>query len=303
MFTLAHLTDPHLGPLPIATIRELASKRLLGFVNWHLRRRLGHRTEIFQSLVADMKAAAPDHIALTGDLVNIALEREFVPGRAWLDMLGPPHDVTFVPGNHDIYVRATAASAQTSWGMFMRPDEARVGDNAAPVTFPFVRRRGAVTLIGLNSALPTGLFRASGLVGPEQMAALGALLPQLADTFRIVLIHHPPLGSRPRHKRLVDAAAFVSVLAEHGAELVLHGHDHLHSLHWIESGKARIPVVGVPSASAPATSRKGNPAAYNLYRIDGSTGAWRCEMISRGLRRGPQAGGDVGELARQMLLG
>ena len=25
------------------------------------------------------------------------------------------------------------------------------------------------------------------------------------------------------------------------------------------------------------------PPAYNLYRIDGAPGAWRCEMISRGI--------------------
>ncbi len=34
MFVLAHLSDPHLGPLPRARMRELASKRMLGFVNW-----------------------------------------------------------------------------------------------------------------------------------------------------------------------------------------------------------------------------------------------------------------------------
>jgi hypothetical protein len=26
-----------------------------------------------------------------------------------------------------------------------------------------------------------------------------------------------------------------------------------------------------------------NAAAYNLYVIDGAPGAWRCEMISRGI--------------------
>jgi hypothetical protein len=42
-----------------------------------------------------------------------------------------------------------------------------------------------------------------------------------------------------------------------------------------------------------------SPAAYNLYRIDGASGAWRCEMISRGI----DAAGNIVEQRRQTLLG
>ena len=101
--------------------------------------------------------------------------------------------------------------------------------------------------------------------------------------FRVVLIHHPPVSPRPANKRLVDAAEFLHVIAAHGAELVLHGHDHLHMLNWLAGPNgARVPAVGVPSASAaPGTSK--DAAAYNLYAIDGAPGAWRCEMTSRGI--------------------
>jgi 3',5'-cyclic AMP phosphodiesterase CpdA len=295
MFVLAHLSDPHLGPLPVPRLAELLSKRILGFLNWHLRRYACHRTETYQAIVDDMLAAQPDHIALTGDLVNIALEGEFGPARAWLDRLGTPDRVTFVPGNHDIYVRATAHHAGRNWGACMRGDDA--GDGATR-SFPFVRRRGPVALIGLSSALPTSPFLASGTLGSEQIAQLAALLPALADAFRVVLIHHPPLGLRPRHKRLTDAKPFLDVLAAHGAELVLHGHDHRQSLNWLDGRRGRIPVVGVPSASAPRAGHEDDPAAYNLYRIDGGTGAWRCEMITRGLRDG---GTEIVELAQRML--
>ena len=37
----------------------------------------------------------------------------------------------------------------------------------------------------------------------------------------------------------------------HGAELVLHGHDHLHMINWLAGPNGtRVPAVGVPSASA-----------------------------------------------------
>ena len=78
MTVLAHLSDPHIGPLPRARMHELAGKRALGFVNWHRRRKAIHRMETLTDLVADLKAQTPDQIALTGDLVNIALPAEFL---------------------------------------------------------------------------------------------------------------------------------------------------------------------------------------------------------------------------------
>jgi 3',5'-cyclic AMP phosphodiesterase CpdA len=100
-FTLAHLSDPHLPPLPKPRLSELAGKRVLGYVNWTRNRHKYQRREVLDALVADMKAQGPDHIAVTGDLVNLALEAEFAPARAWLEGVGPPDRVTTIPGNHD----------------------------------------------------------------------------------------------------------------------------------------------------------------------------------------------------------
>ena len=87
-FTLAHLSDPHLPPLPTARLRELAGKRALGYLNWTRNRHKYHRREVLDALVADMQAQRPDHIAVTGDLVNLALEAEFTPAQAWLESVG-----------------------------------------------------------------------------------------------------------------------------------------------------------------------------------------------------------------------
>ena len=34
MFTLAHLSDPHLAPLPAPRWSELIGKRVTGYINW-----------------------------------------------------------------------------------------------------------------------------------------------------------------------------------------------------------------------------------------------------------------------------
>jgi 3',5'-cyclic AMP phosphodiesterase CpdA len=101
MFRIAHLTDPHVGPLPRAKVRELFSKRIAGWVNWHRSRRTAHDMQLLAALVADIKAQAPDHIACTGDLCNIGLPSEWPPSRIFMEGLGPPDAASFVPGNHD----------------------------------------------------------------------------------------------------------------------------------------------------------------------------------------------------------
>src|SRR3984957_13204324 len=295
VFTLAHLSDPHLPPLPRPRLRELANKRMLGYLHWRHPRHRIPRAERVELLVRDLHAQAPDHIAVTGDLVNIGLAAEFAPARAWLHTLGAPHDVTLVPGNHDAYVRQSLA-AHATWREFMRDD----GANSSGLRFPFVRRRGPLALIGLSSAVPTAPFLATGRLGAEPIARLDALLAGLADCCRVVLIHHPPGRARGgQFKHLTDAPALRAVLARRGAELVLHGHDHVQALDWLVGPTGPIPAVGVPSASAaPLDGQHVEPAAYNLYRIDGKPGAWRREAVSRGLRTGA---GHVVELARREL--
>ncbi|MSP44393.1 MAG: metallophosphoesterase [Xanthobacteraceae bacterium] len=289
MFVLAHLSDPHLAPLPRPRPLELLSKRGLGYVNWLRKRRGIHRADVLETLVADLKTRAPDHVAVTGDLVNLSLASEFEPARAWLQKLGGPGDVTVVPGNHDCYVRAAVGSALREWNAYMRGDGGE--------SFPFVRRRGPLALIGLSTSLPTLPFAATGRLHGDQIARLGEVLARLRrEAFRVVLIHHPPFAGANYFRRLDDAGALRDVLQEHGAELVLHGHHHEASLHWLSGPQARIPVAGVPSASG-APGHHDDPAGYNLYEIEGAWGAWRCTMIARGWRDSA-----IAEVSRQALF-
>ena len=180
-----------------------------------------------------------------------------------------------VPGNHDSYVGSAQQSPAGYWADYMR------GDDGID-RFPFVRRRGNVALIGLSTALPTAPLLATGRLGKRQLARLLEILDQTRGSFRIVLIHHPPLTPRQRYlRRLVDAADLRGVLADKGAELLLHGHDHRRAVVWLEGLQKKIPAVGVPSASARDRHGDENAAGYNLFHIDGALGKWSCEMIAR----------------------
>ncbi len=278
-FTLAHLSDPHLPPLPQARLRDLAGKRALGYLNWTRNRHKYHRREVLDALVADMQAQRPDHIAVTGDLVNLALEAEFTPAQAWLESVGPARDVTVVPGNHDAYVRATRHHFTDMFEDFLRADT----EEADSAAFPFVRRRGPLALIGVSSAVPTLPLMATGKLGRAQLDALDRRLAKLSaeDAFRVLLVHHP-LHSSARMKRLTDSKALRAVLKRRGVELVLHGHDHIHSTVWLEGDGRQIPAVGVPSASALA-HRHYPAAAYNLFSIERDGDRWRCMQTVRGI--------------------
>jgi 3',5'-cyclic AMP phosphodiesterase CpdA len=282
-FTLAHLSDPHLPPLPAARLRDLASKRALGYLNWTRNRHKYHRREVLDALVADIRAQRPDHIAVTGDLVNLALEAEFAPSLAWLESVGEAEHVTVIPGNHDAYVGTTKHRAAEAWVDYLRGDS-DVGNDA----FPFVRKRGPVALIGVSSAVPTPPLMATGKLGPAQMQALDRILTQLASeqAFRVLLVHHP-LHSTSRLKRLTDSRQLRALIRQHGVELVLHGHDHIHSTMWLEGPRGEIPAIGVPSASAVA-HRHYPAAAFNMFSIERADRAWHVEQTVRGIDRDMQ---------------
>ncbi|HYA07547.1 MAG TPA: metallophosphoesterase [Xanthobacteraceae bacterium] len=290
MFTLAHLSDLHLAAPP--RLAQLLSKRGLGYINWLRQRRKIHRPEVLDAITRDLKAQGFDHLAVTGDLVNLSLPDEYARARRWLQTVGQPTDVTAIPGNHDVYVRGVEQGPGEFWADYMRGDDGLQ-------RFPFIRRRGQVALIALSSGVPTAPFLATGRLGAGQLSRLADALDQTRGLFRLVLIHHPPVSPLRRYlRRLTDAPALRGVLAAKGAELVIHGHDHRRALIWLDGPQgAKIPAVGVPSASAAAPHGGEDSAGYNLYRIDRQAGGWSCEMIER--QRDADAA--IGEIARQAL--
>ena len=287
MFTLAHLSDLHLGPLPAGSAhRHFALKRALGVMNWRLNRHRVHNPAVARAIAADISRAAPDHVALTGDIVNVAAREEFVAAARWIDAFGPPDWISFVPGNHDCYVRMAWKHGLIHLAPYMQGDMRVTFTQDTPqidTPFPYVRLRRNVALIGLASGVPQPLHRACGQLGATQLKSLGLVLSDLRERgyARVVMIHHPPLPglARPR-KALIDAPLLRSVLEEHGAELVLHGHNHEHMLNTIGSRFGAVHVLGVPSASV-MEGEHHPPAAWNLYRIQRQAGKWLVDVSIR----------------------
>jgi 3',5'-cyclic AMP phosphodiesterase CpdA len=287
MFTLAHLTDVHIGPLPRAeSWRDYLGKRALGKISWHRRRRFLHDPAIAMAMIADIKAQSPDHVALTGDLINIALAQEFVAAAGWLKAFGPADWITLVPGNHDAYRPFPWAQGAGLWSDYMSGDIklASARDPSDPdALFPFVRQRRNIALIGVSSAVPQSLFRAGGRVGPDQLNRLVPILHDLRERgfYRAVLIHHPPVpGLTPRRRALDDDKQLKRIIEEHGADLILYGHNHRHGRSTLETRFGVTHIIGAPSATSPGHGVY-DAAAWYLYKIRRQEGAWATSVTVR----------------------
>lgn len=277
--TFAQLSDPHLSSLEEVRWRDLANKRLLGYLSWRKRRRAEHRSEVLDSMQRDLEIKRPEHLVITGDLTHIGLPDEFRQARSWLESLGEPRDVTVIPGNHDAYVAAPWASGFACWEPWMVSDGAPVTEGMTAsfdTVFPSLRVRGPVAFIGLSSATPSAPFMATGRIGARQLEQLEALLETTGrqGLFRVVLLHHPPVpGEEKWRKRLTDARRLCRVIARCGAELVLHGHRHRAVQSRIEIPGTHVPVFGIPSASS-IGHKPGRAAQYYLYKVVRNADAW-----------------------------
>ena len=312
--TLAQLSDIHIGPMLRSPWRLLNAKRFLGTLNWYRARLREHLPEVAARMAADVVAQAASHIAVTGDMVNIGLPAEITRAADWLKRLGTPATVSVIPGNHDIYStidgRNIGAAALSPWGAYMASDADGAAYTEQNETFPFVRvvhrGRTRVALIALNSAIETKPFEAIGTLGGRQLLRLSRILDATRrdGLVRVIMLHHPPLvgGAKARHE-LTDAAALTEVLRAHGAELVIHGHNHRRSLTRLPSIHGDIPIVCVPSASIGIRTAKGEDLARAHYYLieaapQGDPKVAHITLVGRGLA---SPGGPIVELERLVL--
>ena len=281
-FRLAHCSDPHLAFEPIwSWPGSLASKRSLSQLSWLRGRRELQRPEVLAAAVEDMRAQAPDHWLVTGDITNFSHPDEFRQAARWFATLGPPDRVSVIPGNHDALVSLPWADGLGHWQPWMQGEPA-----GAAEPFPYLRLRGEVAIIGMSSAVPTAPGMASGALGAEQLARLEALLLRLGaqGRCRVVALHHPPAdGVVSARKALIDRAAFRAVLGRAGAELVLHGHSREARFDPVPGPKALIASLGLPSVSA-IPNPKDEGSRWQLLEFERDAEGWQCRVTVRRLR-------------------
>jgi 3',5'-cyclic AMP phosphodiesterase CpdA len=296
---IAHFSDLHVLALEGVGFARYMNKRLTGVVNLALRRapldeltgawraaaervpaRLrkehGHRSAYVRAVAREIARTKVDHVVITGDVTNLALEPEFAAARAILEgeLHLSPKDISIVPGNHDTYTRGALRDRRFTqfFEEYTRCD-LDVGVDVGCGHFPYVKLRGPCAIIGLCSAVPRMPFVAAGELGNAQIDAVAKALahPEVKKRTAVILVHHPPVGPRSPVKMLMeglrDGARLVERLRDLPRGLVLHGHLHRRLQSRIPTNFGDVVVVGAASASLHHLHDT-RMSGFNVYELD-----------------------------------
>lgn len=273
---IAHISDLHILEVRDVKPWHFLNKRLVGGTNLLLNRGDKHSAAVVEKALSRIDDLDVDHIAITGDLTNLALPSEFDAARRIVDTIsGSPERVSLIPGNHDYYTPDAARDRrfETTFAPYLQSD---LPDYQLESGYPFCKLRGEVAIVGLNSGIVTPPMFATGRVRTAELKAAAALLgdPQVRDRFVIVMVHHhllPFEHSRVEYlRRLVNADDVLRTLRELNVDLAIHGHNHHFSTvelpHLGGRGTLRICEAGSTSTRHYSVAEFGGK--FNVYHID-----------------------------------
>jgi len=275
---IAHLSDLHVLALDGVARSRFLNKRFTGWVNLRLKREHKHRPAHVRATFQAIARAKVDHVVITGDLTNLALEQEFEAVRAMIhhELAVAPKDVTIVPGNHDLYTRGAMRTRRfaTYFAPFLESDLPELAAEIDVGHFPVVKLRGPLAIIGLSSAVPRPPLVAAGELGAPQLAALDRILAhdEVKKRMPVFAIHHPIHNPTSPMKTWVeglrDAPALVRSLSHLPRGLVLHGHLHARMQRGLATRVGNVIAVGATSASLHHDDEH-RMAGFNVYAFDG----------------------------------
>jgi len=255
---LIHFSDLHLHACGTHwTFDDWTSKRLTGWLNLSC---FGRETQfalaekVSLTFRREARARRPDICVFSGDSSALGFKEEIGRAAEVLEVSNPqaPGGLA-VPGNHDYYTRAAAASGdfESQFGPWLQ------GERVSAATYPFARRVGPFWLVAVNSCSGNRWFwDSSGSVGREQLERLKRLFERLETGPRILVTHYPVCRSdgspEPHFRGLRDLGELLEVCVRAGICLWLHGHRH--TPYWLPAS-ARVPFPMICAGSLGQTGR------------------------------------------------
>jgi 3',5'-cyclic AMP phosphodiesterase CpdA len=275
---LGHISDLHILKIDSPRPWQFFNKRLIGGANLLLNRSKSHSSKVVKEALRHLdEDAGVDHIAITGDLSNLALASEFAEAADILSEIKDANQrVSVIPGNHDYYTNETANSRR--FEQYFAPYiETDLPGYRTESGYPFCQfKNDDVAIIGMNSAIPTPWFFATGEVDRAQLEATAALLddPKVRDRFKVVMIHHhllPFAHSRVEYsRRLKNAGDVLDMMRWHDVDLAIHGHNHHFATIEVPHlrGKGTLRVCEAGSASVGSYDDPFFGGKFNVYHIE-----------------------------------
>lgn len=279
MFSLGHISDIHIFALGNRDPRRFINKRLLGGANLALKRSKSNSSEVVASALRKLKELEVDHLAVTGDLTNLALEEEFHAAHALLASYSTSTDeLSVIPGNHDYYTPQAASKGlfESQFAEYLTSDLPAYQANGV---YPYCKLLGDdLAIIGLNSGAPMPWFVAAGKIDERELRALNAMLddPALERRAKVVMVHHPllhyPHAKVQRVRHLINGDELLRILRQKDVELAIHGHNHHFEIHAMPHlrGHGTLYICEAGSACVARAQDPYFAGKFNVYRFQGA---------------------------------
>lgn len=245
---IGHISDLHILHLESPRPWQFLNKRIIGGLNLLLNRSKAHSVKVVERALEHLDNLDVDHIVISGDLTNLALRSEFAAAAEVVATIRDADQrVSIVPGNHDYYTPSAVRDGRFEryFATYLKSDlphyQLRHG-------YPFCHLRGDTAIVGLNSGIATPWLFATGRVDDDELEAAERLLkaPELADRFKIVVVHHPLVHDEHHtvqfNRELKNRDALLRMVRQNDVDLVLHGHNHYLSI-------LQLPKLGSPGTT------------------------------------------------------
>ena len=263
--SIIHISDLHFHTYP-QNFRDWKSKRILGAANLLFRRKRQFPFQRAKKLVEQIQKMNWDHLVISGDLTQLALEKGFSRARKTLEpLLTDPERVTVVPGNHDRYVSQVAGVDLFSkyFGEFFGKKEIHVRE-----------LNSDWVIIGWDSAHPNDWLSAAGTVRRSTLTSTEDLLQSYPAKTKFIIVNHYPLSFPEGWKsdNLHELCNLVPVknwiLRHSQIRLYLHGHIHKNWLHRMQRENGPELLL-LNSAASTSTLKSGQESSFHQIDLYG----------------------------------
>lgn len=208
----------------------------------------------------------PEAVLVTGDLVDLASEQEYLHLRTLLAPLRVP--ALLMPGNHD--------DIATLRRVFHDHDELRpVGDPALDGHVLWARHVGALRVVALDTVVPRAPH---GRLCSARLDWLERMLAEMPQAPTIVAMHHPPFATGIGHMDamgLVEGAAALEALLRRHGQVARVACGHLHRPIVRRFGAAIAMTVPSTAHQIVLDLDEGAPAAYRREPPGFAIHQWR----------------------------
>ncbi|HEU4879864.1 MAG TPA: metallophosphoesterase [Gemmatimonadaceae bacterium] len=215
-----------------------------------------------------------DVVAISGDLSQRARAGEFQRAHAFIRDAQKVSQTITVPGNHDVMWWKSPLGIGDPDAMYRNYMEF-VSHDLEPV----LRVDGA-TFVGMNTS--QGVTARTLTWNLRDISIIGHLRPEQFDVAeeefnstpkedaRVIVMHHNPVkGELSQRHGLKQTKKILGRFAQMGVDLVLCGHDHQESVHYIEH--TRKGTVISTAGTVSNRSRGGRPSSVNVIAIKEKT--------------------------------